>query len=478
MILEVKLSPFRSLTLIVAVLLGAGGAEAQTPQDVVLYASKATVKAGAWKTVADASAGGGSLLVHPDAGAAKIATPLADPMHYFELSFYAVAKTPYRLWLRGKAEKNHYNNDSVYVQFSDSVTAAGAAVNRIGTASAAYVILEEDRGRGVAGWGWQDNAWGTNVEPSPIYFASTGRKTIRIQTREDGFAIDQILLSPLNYRTSSPGALKYDTVILPENTGLSSALTLKVVSWNIRYGEGTDEVTNLDRTATTILNQQPDIALLCEVINDQAKQLETLLERKTGVAWHSYRFGSTSTNGLGSAVLSKHPFVSTSGLNLSYRRYVAQAIVNVGGRNISVFSAHLDNDSSTERRTQAKELLSFASNFAEPRIMGGDFNASYSSEEIGYVTDLYYDAWRQAVETKTARAYSDNSVSLATRTRRSRIDYIFYSRGARNVTLTAAQVPDLRDLTKTNVRVKLGTADDKGVRPSDHNLVSATLEFK
>jgi hypothetical protein len=36
-----------------------------------------------------------------------------------------------------------------------------------------------------------------------------------VQTREDGFAIDQIVLSPTTYVKTSPGALKNDTRILP-----------------------------------------------------------------------------------------------------------------------------------------------------------------------------------------------------------------------------------------------------------------------
>jgi hypothetical protein len=47
-----------------------------------------------------------------------------------------------------------------------------------------------------------------------IYFQTTGVQTIRIQTREDGFSIDQIVLSPSTYLNSSPGALKNDNTIL------------------------------------------------------------------------------------------------------------------------------------------------------------------------------------------------------------------------------------------------------------------------
>jgi hypothetical protein len=45
---------------------------------------------------------------------------------------------------------------------------------------------------------------------------ATGRfQTIRIQRREDGISIDQIVLSRVTYLARSPGATKNDATILP-----------------------------------------------------------------------------------------------------------------------------------------------------------------------------------------------------------------------------------------------------------------------
>ena len=71
-------------------------------------------------------------------------------------------------------------------------------------------------GCGLSGWGWQDNGYGAGVMGPDIYFATTGRHTIRVQVREDGLGIDQIVLSPGTYLTKSPGALKSDTTIVPQ----------------------------------------------------------------------------------------------------------------------------------------------------------------------------------------------------------------------------------------------------------------------
>jgi hypothetical protein len=67
----------------------------------------------------------------------------------------------------------------------------------------------------LSAWGWQDNGYGTGVLGPTIYFATTGTQRLRIQARDDGYALDQIVLSAEKYLTTAPGALKNDATILP-----------------------------------------------------------------------------------------------------------------------------------------------------------------------------------------------------------------------------------------------------------------------
>lgn len=185
--------------------------------DIVLYASEAPVRAGSWKGVSDPTAAAGQRLEQPDAGAATIDPPLSSPVHYFELSASVVAGKNYRLWLRMKGANNSGYNDSVWVQTSDTVDSTGAPIFRIGTPSATRVNLQDCTGCTISGWGWQDNGFGTGVLGPVLRFANGGVQTIRIQGREDGVSIDQIVLSPGTYLNSAPGALKNDTTILPRS---------------------------------------------------------------------------------------------------------------------------------------------------------------------------------------------------------------------------------------------------------------------
>ncbi len=185
------------------------------PGEIVLYAARASRVAGAWQVEADPSAAGGALIRHPNAGAAKVTAASSSPANYFELTFAAVANVPYHLWLRGRADGNNWANDSVFVQFSN------VAAYPVGTPAAAVVTLEDCTSCGVSGWGWQDN--GFNGLGADVTFTTTGPQTIRIQTREDGLAIDQVMLSPSRFLTTSPGALKRDATIYPETSPTPTA---------------------------------------------------------------------------------------------------------------------------------------------------------------------------------------------------------------------------------------------------------------
>ncbi|PYR88536.1 MAG: hypothetical protein DMF84_27965 [Acidobacteria bacterium] len=216
------------------------GANERTPagnDEVVLFTADATSIAGAWRRVADTTAARGARLVHPNAGAAKLAAALANPANYFELTFVADAGKAYRLWLRGKAGSNASSNDSVFVQFSDSVDNSGASAWRIGTTSSTTVNLEDCDGCGLSGWGWQDNGWGVDVLGPLVAFSHSGLHTIRVQTREDGVSLDQVVLSARNFLSRAPGSLKNDFTIVTPPAGTATPQEIVVYAADIRSAD-------------------------------------------------------------------------------------------------------------------------------------------------------------------------------------------------------------------------------------------------
>jgi endonuclease/exonuclease/phosphatase family metal-dependent hydrolase len=251
----------------------------------------------------------------------------------------------------------------------------------------------------------------------------------------------------------------------------ATSVPLRVLSWNVQFGQGTDGVTNFDRIATWLARMNPDLVALCEMPPDNIPTLVTLLNQKTGRTWNSHFVPKAPGIAEGNLILSKFPFSSVSSRYLSYTRSIAQATVNVGGRNINFFATHLDHTSSVLRATEAAELIAWTSGFASPRIVAGDMNAGNDTPEILGLLAAFRDSWVDALNQSTASAYPDNPVWMNTRTRRWRIDYVLYAAEATAMTTKAANIPDTRDLSNTNVVNTLGTLDDKGVRPSDHNLV-------
>jgi len=174
---------------------------------------------GDWQRVSDVTAAGGAALRNPDRGRAKVAPALASPTSYFDVTFTASSATAYHVWVRLKADNDSLHNDSVHLQFSDAVTSAGAPTTRIGTTSSAEFVLQDGYADTSAdhAWGWTDNGWG--ALGTPIYFAATGTHTLRVQQREDGATVDQIVLSPDTYASSPPGPRDNDTTILPASGG-------------------------------------------------------------------------------------------------------------------------------------------------------------------------------------------------------------------------------------------------------------------
>ena len=185
--------------------------------EIVLYAGDipAGNLRGNWSHVTDGTAAGGQKINSADLAFAATASALAAPANYFEATFNAEAGVRYRLWLRMNAAANHKSNDSVWVQFSGSLGPEGSPRYRIGTTGGLNVNLATSAAGQLSGWGWQNKAY-WEADTGEIWFATSGPQTIRVQAREDGVAIDQIILSPQRYVDSAPGPVMNDSTVVPK----------------------------------------------------------------------------------------------------------------------------------------------------------------------------------------------------------------------------------------------------------------------
>jgi len=190
--------------------------------DIVLYATDFPTVRGNWSTVASSGAAGGQMLSSVDRGWSALDAPLAAPADYVEATFSAPSYTPYHVWVRLRGTGDSKFNESVWVQFSDAADLQQKAIYPIGSTRGLGVNLENCKNCGVSGWGWQDKSYWlqqTNV----VQFTSNAAHTIRIQTREDGVQIDQVVLSPAAYLGSAQGAVTRDTTIVAKSSSSPSA---------------------------------------------------------------------------------------------------------------------------------------------------------------------------------------------------------------------------------------------------------------
>ncbi len=281
--------------------------------DIVLYTHDATPIRGNWQLVADATAALGARIWNPDGGVPKISTPAAQPANYFDMTFNAEAGIPYHFWLRMKADNDSYQNDSVFVQFSDSVDATGHSLWQIGTSSATVVSLEDCSGCGEQGWGWNDNGYGT--AGTPVYFATTAPHTIRIQQREDGISIDQIVLSSERWTTTAPGANKDDTTIVPQGGASNQPPTLSLTS-------PTDGATHSAPAAVTVTGTASDpdgsVSDVSIYINGELKSSGQPPNGQISATWYdlpagTYVFTVAATDNQGATTTSSPRTVTVSG---------------------------------------------------------------------------------------------------------------------------------------------------------------------
>jgi endonuclease/exonuclease/phosphatase family metal-dependent hydrolase len=273
-------------------------------------------------------------------------------------------------------------------------------------------------------------------------------------TRAANAAVRPRLVITYGTSTSTP------TLPKPPSTGT----TLRVMHWNIHKTKGSDGVCNPDRIVNTIAAQNVHVVSLNEVNFfagacawnfDMGEKLQSLLTQATGVTWYRQ---NANAGGVGNVLLSRYPPSSSSSTLLSYGRGVAQMGIVVNGRNVNLFSTHVEYDNAAWRPIQIGEAVRWTSGFAEPRIVMGDFNTNPGTSDYSLMSTPYQDAWVAAKGTNTATSYNGTGATHGN----SRFDYVFHSR--------------VSTLALESVNVPATTVG--GVSPSDHDPVIAVFIVK
>ena len=159
---------------------------------------------GNWTRITDATASGGAALSNPDPGAAKISPALANPANYFEQTFTVIPR--HRVSPVGAAASRiELAQQRFGARAVQRLHRFGSVADwRIGSrAPPKSCCRHGSSDTSDSGWGWSDDGW--DAPGTPIYFAADGPQTVRVQQREDGAIVDEIVLSPDTYLSSPPG---------------------------------------------------------------------------------------------------------------------------------------------------------------------------------------------------------------------------------------------------------------------------------
>jgi endonuclease/exonuclease/phosphatase family metal-dependent hydrolase len=296
-----------------------------------------------------------------------------------------------------------------------------------------------------------------------VYSLAPGAYTVVVypfSTRLNAFDYARAYALPLSVTTGTV------------TTTTTSGTALRVLQWNLHHSVGTDGVYNPDRIATWTAKMNPDVVMFNEIEKytywgnqDQPELYKALLQQKTGRTWYylfAQEFGQWSSNGKGNLILSRFPISAADRYELTrnYDRSIAMAAITVAGIPVTLINTHLDPYDQALRLTQASEVTWWSGSHPENRIITGDMNAWPDQTSIAHFNQSYYDSWAVAASQGTAVAFSGNSGQ----TKSGRIDYIFYSKGSRNLSVKSSQVYDTRDAN--------------GVMPSDHRPVVTTFIVK
>jgi len=316
----------------------------------------------------------------------------------------------------------------------------------------------------------------------------------------------------------------------------SAQSTITIKTANLQHGEGTDTVTNYSRQITKINEGSPDIVFVQERTTGDtgwntpmaSAGFSEAIWRENAPAPHQgdgsaiwFRTSTvtivqtwstdlfTGTNpGCGT------PNVGNDCSTLVTKSAVA-AKISYGGRLFYVVGTHLCwslcNDpsatTSVQRENQIADLKAWVNTITggSPNvIIGGDMNLAPDQPKIGggveksLFTTIYTDLWNAGITASVASAPwgdrdgvggADMPVSdLGTRTHDTRrIDYFFLNSGATNLTLNSITLPDSRATCSTTLTLtgsvkecpdviqQWDVTDDQGVRVSDHNFLTVTL---
>ena len=217
------------------------------------------------------------------------------------------------------------------------------------------------------------------------------------------------------------------------SSGVQEPQPLRVLCYNIHYGQGNDGEYDLGRLAAVIRDADPDLVALQEVdvVVERSGRVHQAQElaRLTGMA---VRYGPTQhyQGGLyGNAVLTRLPisdvqiqplpYTAATAERTTYPRGAIAVTVRLNSGLLRFVSTHFQHNVPEDRVAEAKAINALFAVDGVTTILAGDMNATPDAEPVRILDRQ----WKNAIGREAA-------ATAPSQAPRSRIDYVFY-RGSR-----------------------------------------------
>jgi len=206
---------------------------------------------------------------------------------------------------------------------------------------------------------------------------------------------------------------------------------IRVMTYNIHHGEGTDGKIDLNRIADVILSARADIVALQEVDRSVERTARRdLVAELAELTKMNFAFGKNidyQGGDYGNAVLSRFRVVKYE--NRHYKmirdgeqRGLLQVVLQVEGKQLVFLNTHLDyRRDDAERLSNVDEIEHVLRQYKGlPLILCGDFNDTPDSPMHRKLEEFLIDCW--------SRAGKGEGLSFSSTQPQKRIDYVFVNK--------------------------------------------------
>jgi endonuclease/exonuclease/phosphatase family metal-dependent hydrolase len=256
--------------------------------------------------------------------------------------------------------------------------------------------------------GWQN--WTTVSVPVTL---GAGLQQMTVLVDAAGFNLEYVNVVSGGGGTSSSSSSSTSSPSAPSapSSGSSSGTAISVATWNVQINDSSASHAQTTMDYLAALSPQPQVIVIEEAHKSQYNTYLSELQARTGKTWSGVILthcppgawnGSTCTGAEdeGVAAFTSLPVVDTGTKWLPYAdayhsaRASVRLAVNLNGIVMQVFGVHLQVGNASARSSSMTLLKSWASGYAAPQLVAGDFNADMDQiDTYSGMSPNFVDSW-------------------------------------------------------------------------------------